>query len=158
MCEAKVEFTIGSVKFSSEGDKEWVAEQLDKILKQAPELLKVVPTNQTEEKPKKTNQPKTQTTTESTKTSTSSNKTLPSFLDEKNSKTNQLKKFLATAIWHHDKGKTRITTRDVTSALKKSNQSRLSNASDCLNKNVAKGFCEKDGSEFFVTDEGRDSV
>jgi hypothetical protein len=83
--------------------------------------------------------------------------TLPSFLNEKGALKNQTKKFLATAVWLEAKGKTRIKTTDVGRALKDSNQSRLANPSDCLNKNVSKGFCEKDGSEFFVTDDGKKS-
>lgn len=85
-------------------------------------------------------------------------KTLAVFLKEKNATRNQVKKCLATAIWLEAKGKQRMTTSDVTKALKDSNQARLGNASDCLNQNVSKGYCEKDGKEFFVTDEGKSSL
>jgi hypothetical protein len=71
--------------------------------------------------------------------------------------TNQVSKFLATAIWLHDKGTAKLSTSDVTKALKDSSQSRLTNPAECLNKNVAKGYCEKDGKQFYVTEEGRNS-
>ncbi|RKY83799.1 hypothetical protein DRQ11_12510, partial [candidate division KSB1 bacterium] len=81
--------------------------------------------------------------------------TLPVFLNEKDATKNQLNKFLATAIWLHAKGKNRLKTSDITAALKDAQQTRLGNPSDCLNKNVKKGYIEKDGTEFFVTQEGR---
>ena len=70
----------------------------------------------------------------------------------------QLKKFLATAVWLSAKSDGLLTTSDVTQALRESHQKRLSNASDCLSKNVAKGFCQKDGRGFFVTPEGKKDI
>jgi hypothetical protein len=64
-------------------------------------------------------------------------------------------KFLATAIWLDAKGKSKMTTTDVTTALKDAHQGRLGNASECLTQNVRKGLCEKHGKEFFVTEDGR---
>ena len=149
MPEAKIEFTIGNISFIGEGEQQWVAEQLDKILDKAPDLLKLSPRKQI------THQKTEPHETIETNDETISKKTLPVFLNEKNATSNQLNKFLATAIWLHAKGKKRLKTSDVTSALKEAQQSRLGNPSDCLNKNVRKGYIEKDGSEFFVTQEGR---
>jgi len=81
--------------------------------------------------------------------------TLVAFLGATNSKSNQKRKFLATAQWLHGQGKKMLRTRDITAALKESQQSRLGNPSDCLNKNIADGFCQKEGQEFFVTPEGK---
>jgi hypothetical protein len=39
-------------------------------------------------------------------------------------------------------------------ALAKNHQKRLANAADCLNKNVAKGYCEKTADGFFITPDG----
>jgi hypothetical protein len=33
-------------------------------------------------------------------------------------------------------------------------QKRLANPADCLNKNVSKGFCEKNDGGFYITPEG----
>ena len=85
-------------------------------------------------------------------------KTLPAFLAETNAKSNQVKKFLATTLWLHAKGSKRLKTGDVTKALNNANQTRLANASNCLASNVKKGFIEKTGSEFFVTDDGKASL
>jgi hypothetical protein len=154
MHEARIEFTIGAISFTGEGDKAWVASQLDKILDKAPELVKLTPEKQMAGTPPLDLQQPAQMQEDDT----IAQMTLPSFLQEKGATRNQVKKFLATAVWLMAKNKTRLTTRDVTRALKESNQSRLGNASDCLNKNVAKGYCEKDGREFFVTQEGKDSL
>jgi hypothetical protein len=82
--------------------------------------------------------------------------TLASFFKSTNSTTVQVRKFLATAVWLHDtQQKKRLVTTDVSKALKDSNQSRLGNPSEMLNQNITKGFCDRDGKSFFVTDEGR---
>ena len=150
MSEAKIEIKIGQIEFSGEGQPEWVAKQLDKILAKAEDLIAIAPPP--EQTPDGT-QPKPMG-----KDATIAGKTLPSFLTDKNVTRSQIRKFLATSVWLEAKGKKRLTTGDVTKALKESNQSRLANPSDCLNKNVSKGFCEKDGREFFVTQEGKKSL
>ena len=149
MPEAKIEFTIGDISFVGEGEQEWVAQQLDKILEKAPDLIKL--------KPEKHISHTTKTEDHETTGDNGAiaKKTLPVFLNEKNATKNQLNKFLATAIWLHAKGKKRLQTKDITSALREAQQSRLGNPSDCLNKNVAKGYIEKDGNKFFVTPEGK---
>lgn len=157
MSEAKVEFSIGAVTFSSEGNEKWVAGQLDKILDKASELSQIKPNTKAIMHDSSIVSKKQQDNEISPDTETS-HQTLVAFLNEKHATTNQINKFLATAIWLELKGKKRISTRDVTSALKNSNQSRLGNPADCLNKNVKKGYCEKDGSEFFVTQEGKNSL
>ena len=71
----------------------------------------------------------------------------------------QNEKFLAAAIWVEAKsGKNRLKTADVSSALKNANQTKINNPSETLNQNVTKGFCEKEGKDFFVTQEGRDHL
>lgn len=83
---------------------------------------------------------------------------LAAFLKAKKAGGNQLQRFLATAQWLHLRGQKMLKTADVSKALKDNQQSKLGNPADCLNKNVAKGHCEKSGSEFFVTDEGRSAL
>jgi len=151
MGDAKIDIKIGDIQFSGEGNQDWVAEQLDKILSKAEDLVKIAP-------PPTTTDPLDGNSNNTGSDTTIAGKTLPSFLGEKSATRVQVKKFLATAVWLNEKGKSRIKTNDVAKALKDSNQSRLGNAADCLNQNVSKGYCEKDGSEFFVTDEGRDSL
>jgi len=151
MPNAKIQFTVGAISFSGEGDDVWLAVQLDKIMQRAPELIKIAPL------PSVTaaNEIK-QPAGEIDKAIAS--QTLPNFLKEKNAATTQITKFLVTAAWLHARGKARLTTADVVKALKDSNQTRLGNASDMLNKNISKGFCEKDGKGFFVTNDGKASL
>jgi len=151
MSVAKIHFQIGQIQFSGEGEQDWVAKQLDKIINQAEKLIQLAPPESPRDDDDGQHKPMG-------KDSTISTKTLPVFLSEKNAAQNQVKKFLATAVWLEAKGKQRITTGDVTKALKDSRQTRLGNPSDCLNQNVSKGHCEKDGKEFFVTEDGMKSL
>ncbi|MBI2858771.1 MAG: hypothetical protein HYX90_06815 [Chloroflexi bacterium] len=153
MANAKIEFTIGGISFSGEGEEVWLAGQLDKIIDKVPELVKVAPAPRTNVEaisdagvhgPTNVN-------------AEIAAQTLPNFLKQKNPKT-QVDKFLATAIWLHARGNNRLTTRDIAGALRDSNQSRFGNPSDMLAKNIAKGCIEREGKQFFVTDEGRDSL
>ncbi|MCG3150639.1 MAG: hypothetical protein PCFJNLEI_04128 [Verrucomicrobiae bacterium] len=151
MADAKIQFKLGAIEFTGEGDKDWVAQQLDKIIEKAPKL---VPLSPVASEPATVNR----THTPMAPDPGIAHKPLATFLKEKNASSNQVKKFLATAVWLEAKGANRLTTADVTKALKDANQSRLGNPSDSLNKNVAKGYCDKDGKEFFVTDEGKTSL
>jgi hypothetical protein len=150
MSEAKIQIKIGEVEFSGEGEKAWVAAQLERILKVAPTIVAATP-------PLASRRAAAPSGDGSNHELAASAQPLATFLRDKNA-TNQVKRFLATAAWLQSKGKDRLTTADVTRALKGSNQSRLGNPADCLNKNVAKGHCEKDGKEFFVTTDGLSSL
>jgi hypothetical protein len=123
---------------------------LDKIIAQAEKLIQLSPPGDDDVK---SNGRKPMGTDQSI-----GRKTLPSFLQEKNATRNQTKKFLATGVWLEARGQNRLQTNDVTKALKDANQSRLGNPADCLNKNVSKGYCEKEGKQFFVTDDGKNSL
>lgn len=147
MAEGKIEIKVGGVSFIGEGSEQWLSSELDKILKSLPQLVKVAPA--------------TEATAGSSGVPSGAGKQnnvpLAAFLQSKNAKTNQVRKFLATAVWLHDsQNKTRLTSTDVSSALNQHSQGRLGNPADCLNKNVGKGHCVKDGKkEFYVSDEGR---
>ena len=80
--------------------------------------------------------------------------TLAAFLKKSNAD-NQTKRFLATADWLHQKGTDPIKTSDVSKALSDNHQRKLGNPAQCRNQNVKAGYCEKKGSGFYVTDEGR---
>lgn len=151
MSEAKVVIRVGEFEFSGEGDQVWVAEQLDKILSKMDTLIKLAPPPVA---------PDAQGLHKAPMGADAeiAKKTLPTFLSEKGASKNQMKKFLATSVWLEAKGKIRLNTGDIAKALKDANQNKLSNPSDCLNKNVAKGYCEKDKYEFFVTEDGKKSL
>ncbi len=151
MTNAKIDIKIGQIQFSGEGEQDWVATQLDKIIAQAEKLIQLSPDENPADEEDGRHTPMG-------KDSAIAKKTLPVFLSEKSATKNQVKKFLATAVRLEAKGKEKLTTRDVSKALADSRQSRIGNPSDCLNQNVSKGHCEKNGKEFFVTDEGKKSL
>jgi hypothetical protein len=146
MSESKIQVKVGMVEFSGEGNQDWLAKQLDKILEKVPELLKIeIAAPEQKLSANKSTSP----------TSENAPKNLAVFLKDKNATVNQTRKFLATAVFWQLKGNDRSTTSDIAKILKDANQARLGNPSDCLAKNISKGHCEKDGSKnFFVTSEG----
>ena len=147
MTTAKIELKLGNFSFLGEGDQAWLSKELDKVLERVPQLGEVPSGgNATLGGGSQTKNPDVEGVP------------LASFLTSKNATTNQTKKFLATAVWLHGRGRNRLTTKDVVKALKDSNQTRIGNPADCLLKNIGKGFCEKDGSEFFVIGGGSASL
>lgn len=152
MSEAKIKIKIGSIEFYGEGEHSWLEKQLDKMIVKAPELLKVAPLVVPAAKP-------------STLISNSNDgdpmiakKPLGTFLQEKNATIIQNRKFLATAIWLDAKGKSRLKTSDITKALSDGSQKKLNNPSLNLIAHVKQGNCEKEGDQFYVTDEGRKAL
>ncbi|MDB4919501.1 hypothetical protein [Mucilaginibacter sp.] len=154
MSNSKIQIKVGIVEFSGEGDQDWLALQLDKIIAKVPELLKI----ELATPGKETNDAIGDKLDASKTNSSFKTSNLATWLKDKGATTNQVKKFLATAAYIQIGGKDRLATGDIVAALKKSNQSKLGNPSDCLNGNVKKGLCEKDGNEFFVTVEGIESL
>jgi len=150
MENAKIEIKIGEILFIGEGSSTWLEKQLDKILNKTDALIKLS---------NSINKKNDDSTTPSLKSLNNEivSQTLIAFLKSKNAATNQTKKFLATALWLEAKGNDRIKTSEISSALKEAKQTKLGNPSDCLKNNISKGFCQKDGDAFFVTEEGRNS-
>lgn len=153
MAEVKIEIKIGNISFSGEGDSGWLEKQLDKIIEKASDLVKIAPQQTSSLQKLEKHKPADLSGLQNI-----SKKSLASFLKDKSATTNQIDKFLVASVWLESKGKSRIKTGDVTKTLRENSQSKLGNASDCLNKNVSKGFCEKDGTEFFVTQEGKEHL
>ena len=54
MATAKIEFTLGGITFSGEGEETWVSDQLDKILEKAPSLINIAPMMQSISQPAST--------------------------------------------------------------------------------------------------------
>lgn len=142
MDRSELSFSLGQLSFAGAGTEAWLSEQLQIIIDAARELDVAAPVaNQS-------------TATPEGGDSEPFTDSLASHLKKLNADSVQTRKFLATADWLRRKGQAKIKTGDVTGALKNAQQKRLGNASDCLNANVSKGFCEKDGSYFYVTPEG----
>jgi len=152
MSESKITIKIGSIEFSGEGDANWLEKQLNKIIDKAPDLVAISTENSTGNNDEgKHHKP-------IGRDSGIAKKALGTYLQERNATANQNKKFLVTAIWLESKGSKRLKTNDITKALRDANQKKLSNASLNLNRTVKQGYCERDGDQFFVTDEGKKSL
>lgn len=139
---ASVSFKIGQLEFAAEGDEAWISEKMEFILKQSVSVAAAA-TPDAEASVTLANQ-----------SSGGPIGSLASHIKKHGGSGNQVERFLATAHWLSLKGQKSLTTSEVSKALKDNHQSKLSNPSECLNKNVAKGFCEKDGNSFYITPEG----
>jgi hypothetical protein len=151
MSISKIEVKIGEFSFSGEGNEEWLSGQLDKILEKAETIIALTPAVNTQPSSSSQHQ-----AADFSGNSSIASKSLANFLKEKNATVVQNSKFLATAAWLETKGRKRLTTSEVSLALKDASQTKLNNPSQNLDQNVKKGYCEKDGNQFFVTQEGKD--
>jgi VIT1/CCC1 family predicted Fe2+/Mn2+ transporter len=148
MATGKVEIKVGALSFLGEGDGTWVSEQLDKVLKNITSLTTAAAGARTDTGG-----------TVGLHRGESERTTLAIFLKRTNATSKQIRKFLATAIWLTDRtGKKQLVTSDVSRALTENQQTRLTNPTECLNQNIRKGFCEKAGKEFYVTDQGHNEI
>lgn len=145
MTIGKVEVNVGGLAFSAEGEQDWLAQQLDKILKAAPEVAAA-----SQKRPEE----QAQNTSEARENDGTFNDALAAHIKAKNADDNQVKRFLSTADWLRRRGEKTLTTRGVTGALKNNHQKKLTNPAHCLNQNVTKGYCEKTSDGFFITPDG----
>jgi hypothetical protein len=147
MSTSKIEVTLGPVSFTGEGDQAWLAEQLEKILKAAPEVLGA----QQSSPPPASPASGTGGTPAADMAFTTS---LSSYIKEKGGESSQVDRFLIAADWLRRRGNTKLATAAVSKALTDNHQKRLANPADCLNQNVSKGYCEKSDGGFYITPEG----
>jgi hypothetical protein len=143
----KIKIKVGEVEIEYEGPEAFLLKSLPGLIARLSGMSDETPKDGTHGKGKKENKVKTE-----------KGGPLPDFLRAKKATDNQSKKFLATAVWLHNRGAARITTADVRKALKDSLQGKLGNPAQCLNNNVSSGYAEKEGKAFFVTDTGRSSL
>lgn len=146
--QGKIEIRLGNLRFSGEGEQEWLAKQLEKVIESVDALGKVPSSSETAIEQ------------DGPVAEGAAVGSLASYLRSKNAEKSQTRRFLATADWLRRRGENPLTTGAIAKALTDNQQSRLANPSDCLNKNVAQGYCEKlrDGSGFFITPEGLDTL
>jgi hypothetical protein len=142
----KIKIKVGEVEIEYEGAEAFLLKSLPGLIARLSGMSEEAPAGGAHGKGKKEHKIKAE-----------KGGTLPDFLRAKKA-TNQSRKFLATAVWLHDRGAARVSTTDVRKALKDSLQGKLGNPAQCLNNNVSSGYCEKEGKVFFVTDTGRSSL
>lgn len=173
MADSKIEFSYDNLHFACEGDKDWVETQLNQVLSRIPGLNKQAPVVKTEKpvavqieeapraepaiavKGKRGRKPKAAVELIPQEPS---GDPLYEFLKDKKADKNQVKKFLATAVYLHSQGEEKFSTPIISKTIKNAGMEKLINASDCLNKNEKKGFCIKDDKEFVLTDLGIRSI
>jgi hypothetical protein len=81
------------------------------------------------------------------------------YIIEKKVVSNQVRKFLATAVFlARNNNLSKLSTPMISKTLKSYGIEKLQNASDCLNKNEKKGYCIKEGKEFIITENGYLSI
>lgn len=175
MAESKIDFSFESLHFSCEGDKDWVEYQLNQILNRIPGLNNTefnstpergtvtLGTDMIDKIPGKVKKDslrnnRKQKIAIAPAAPDSYRNPLFDFLRDKNAEKNQVKKFLATAVYLHSQGIEKFSTPMVSKSLKTGRIQKLINASDCLNKNEKKGFCIKNEKEFILTDAGVRSI
>ena len=177
MSEAKIDFSFDNLHFSCEGDKNWVEIQLNQVLNRIQGLngakilakpdkvnsqlsqpavgeVSIDGATEAEEKAKGKRGRKAKVVIAEPIAEVPSGDQLYEFLKDKNADKNQVKKFLATAVYLHSQGEEKFSTPRISKSLKASRIEKLLNASDCLNKNEKKGFCIKDDKEFILTEAG----
>jgi len=158
MADAKIEIEVGQVRFSGEGEQQWLAQQMDKVLKSAESLMEFAAEETTTDNSENGNENSNENSNDNSGDGgLPCTETLPEFL-KKVKPSNKTDIFLATAEWLHRKGNTELSTKGVTEALRKAHQSKLSNPSQCLANNVSAGKAEKHGKTFYVTDSGREHL
>jgi hypothetical protein len=148
MAVSSVSFSYGNVSFAAESEnQEWLTTQVDKFF----ELARALPEAEVQRlNNKKISQP--------VNGGGAFISALAAHLREQEAGDNQVRRFLATADWLRRRGSEKLSTAAVAKALSDNQQSRLSNPSESLNKNVAKGFCEKTDDGFFITPDGLKSL
>lgn len=145
---AKIDFSFGSLSFSGEGTEAWLATQLDKLIAAAPTLSHLKgPKASAEEDTPSDGDAESQFT-----------ESLAAHLKAKGGEAKQVVRFLATADWLRRRGAKHLSTSMITKALSDNHQKRLSNPADCLNKNIGKGFCERNKDGFFITPSGLEAL
>jgi hypothetical protein len=157
MADSKIEFSYDNLRFVCEGDKEWVEAQLNKVLDRIPGLNKAVRPVKTETdnvriteaskektltKVKGVRGRKPKVVAESLKQEPSDNP-LYEFLKDKKADKNQVRKFLATAVYLHSQGEEKFSSPQISKTIKNAGLEKLINASDCLNKNENRAQSEK---------------
>lgn len=110
MSDSKIHVKVGIVEFSGEGNQEWLASQLDKILEKVPELLKIeVGTNNT----------RTEKELGTGQSAHLSNLSVLNITGKLNSKSGGDLAIAAAAYLHFVEGKTSFTRDDISSNMKK---------------------------------------
>ncbi len=168
MADSKIDFSFENLHFSCEGEKDWVERQLNQVLNRIPGLVQPQAKAEFEatetdaqvivSEPEKKRGRKSRRVAVEVADNDGEN-AFYQFLVDKKADKNQVRKFLATAVYLYSfENQQKFSTPVVSKTLKRFSAEKLLNASDCLNKNEKKGFCIKDEKEFTLTEAGIQSI
>ncbi|QEC66352.1 hypothetical protein FRZ67_03175 [Panacibacter ginsenosidivorans] len=117
MSDSKIQVKVGIVEFSGEGNQDWLAKQLDKILDKVPELLKIEVGDSTN----KDNQNKGGGSGSSNVggAGTISGLSVLNIAGKLSNKSGSDLVIIAAAFLHFVEGKTSFTRDDISTAMKK---------------------------------------
>lgn len=142
---SKVDIKIGDLSFSAEGEPAWLSEQVAKVIEAAAKIGTAATAAPAGALPPGRG---------AGDANTLFSGSLSAAIKATGGDNKQVRRFLATAAWLHERGETNLKASTVASALSTHHQKGLANPNDCLNQNVAKGYCEKTKEGFFITPEG----
>lgn len=115
MSDSKIQVKVGIVEFSGEGNQDWLAKQLDKILDKIPELLKIEVGDSTN----KNSQNNNSGSGRSSGGGTISGLSVLNIAGKLSNKSGSDLVIIAAAFLHFVEGKTSFTRDDISSAMKK---------------------------------------
>jgi len=99
---AKIEIKVGEVSFAAEGNEKWLSVQLDKVLRQLPDLAGTAPPSHDGNRGKEIQRAVIK----------KASGPLAAFLAAKKATRNKTRAFLAAALWLQDRGNERLSTGD----------------------------------------------
>lgn len=145
MSESKIQVKVGIVEFSGEGNQDWLAIQLDKILEKVPELLKIEVSNSA-------NNPPIEAQISATQNNHSTTLSVLNIAGKLNSKSGGDLVIAAAAYLHFTEGKSNFTRDDISSNMKKATgiykDSFLANLTKTLAGMEKNGSLLKNGSTY----------
>ena len=152
MSDSKIQIKIGIVEFSGEGNQDWLARQLDKILEKVPELLKIGGVNL----PKGLNEEGTANGNSNTMGEDRFSKlSVLNIAGKLNAKSGSELSIAAAAFIHFVLGKNSFSRDDITSNMKNATgmfkQSFIKNLSGSLSRLEKAGYLLKTGNNYSLS-------
>ena len=148
MSDSKIQIKVGIVEFSGEGNQDWLAAQLDKILEKVPDLLKM-------EIGDKENLLNTDVGSAATPSGNKINLSVLNITGKLNSKSGGDLVVAASAYLHFVEGKSSYTREDISSNMKKATgiykNSFLANLTTTLAGMEKNGSLLKNGNTYSLS-------
>lgn len=149
MNDSKIHIKVGGVEFAGEGNQDWLAVQLDKVLEKIPELLKIEVKNYAVNDPIKNDQGNEFINKENSSLS------VLNIAGKLNSKSGTDLVIAASAYLHFTEGKLNFTRDDISSNMKRATgiykDSFLANLTKTLTRMEKNGSLLKNGNAYCLS-------